>query len=94
MTTATLAVSAPTEVVAGLALAAGTTYVLEVDGGWPLRLLETDSAIAPAGSARGHGLWPGREHRVPDRMSYRPAAGLYLWAVPLGPSTTLVATEQ
>ena len=94
MTTATLDVPGATEAVAGLALAAGTTYMLEVDGDWPVRLIETDSASAPAGPPRGHVLYPGREHRQPDRLSYRAAAGLYLWAVPLGPATRLVGTEQ
>lgn len=94
MTTAVLDVRGATEVVAGASLAAGTTYTLEVDGDWPVRLLETDSATAPTGPARGHALYPGREHRAPDRLPYRAAAGLYLWAVPLGPATRLVATEQ
>ena len=58
--------------------------MLEVDGDWPVRVVETDSASAPAGAARGHALWPGREHRAPDRLSYRAGTGLYLWAVPLG----------
>ena len=94
MTTATLDVRAATEVVAGAALVAGTSYMLEVDGDWPVRLLETDSAAAPTGPARGHVLYPGREHRQPDRLAYLPAPGLYLWAVPLGSATRLVATEQ
>ena len=94
MTTATLDVAGPVEAVAGLGLAAGTTYVLEVDGDWPVRVVETDSASPPAAPARGHALWPGREHRAPDRLSYRAGTGLYLWAVPLGPATRLVATEQ
>ena len=94
MTTEALAVPAPTEVVAGLGLVAGTSYTLEVDGDWPVRLRETDSATAPAGTPRGHVLYPGRADREPDRLTYRPAAGLYLWALPLGPGTALVATEQ
>ena len=94
MSTATLDVSVPTEVVAGAGLVAGTSYVLEVDGDHPLRLLETDSAVAPTGGARGHVLYPGRPHRQPDRLGYRAAAGLYLWALPLGLATRLVATEQ
>ena len=94
MTTATLDVAAATEVVAGMALTAGQAYTVEVDGDWPVRIRETDSARAPAGPARGHVLYPGRPDREPDRLTYEPAAGLYLWAVPLGLATRLAATEQ
>ncbi len=94
MTTAVLDVSGPTEAVAGLSLTTGTSYTIEVDGDWPVRLRETGSAAAPTGTPRGHVLYPGRAERQPDRVTYEPGAGLYLWALPLGPRTALVATEQ
>lgn len=59
----------------------------------------TATASCPASTgrrspARGHVPYPGREHRAPDRLVCRAAAGLYPRPVPLGPATRLVATEQ
>lgn len=83
------------DAVAGLSMAAGTTYVVEFVSpvyGAVMEAVDTTSGDAPAADATGHPHFPGSRERPADYREFTPKAGSRWWVRSLTGSGRLAAT--
>ena len=84
------------DAVAGLSLAAGTTYVVEFVSptrGAVMEAVDSTAADAPAADAAGHPHFSGSRERPADYREFTPVAGTRWWVRSLNGGGRLLATE-